>query len=319
MISIAIIDLVDVRTVVGKLDFDHLYTLVAIADMGSFGGAAARVHRTQSAVSTQMKRLEETVGESLFEKQGRRAVLTPAGQSLLQYARRLVRLQEEALSVFHETSAEREIRIGVCDDYLLRDLPPVLSCFGACFPRVPVHLVSHGSQHLIEQVKSDALDFAIVNVSDRDLRYEPLRYEVLHWVTSSAHDTHEERPLPLVLERNCAWGGWARNALDLAGIDYRIAYSALTTGGIAAIVDAGLAVGTMGRGTMTQSMRVLGEADGFPALPHTTIGLVRRSSRIPAAADSLIAVIRERFAGDAEAPCDDSLVCHTLPKVCCGM
>lgn len=278
-----------------KLDIDVLQTLVAIADTGGFGPAAKAVHRTQSAVSMQMKRLEESIDQPLFEKQGRRQVLTPAGQNLLLYARRIVNLRDEALATLKSPDVHGEIRLGVCDDYVMGLMPPILAGFAERHPNVHIRLDSKTSTQLIAATAQGELDFSLVNILREDAEHECLRREPLVWVTSSRHLAHERSPVPIAVESTCLWAKWAQQALDHAGIHYRIAYSTFSFSGTTAITDSGLAVAVMSQSSVPAGFRVLGERDGFPALPSTSIGLVQRSSTLTPAAQRLADTVREYF------------------------
>lgn len=284
-----------------NMDIELLRTLVAIAATGSFGTAAASVHRTQSAVSMQMKRLEDTVGQPLFEKQGRRAVLTAQGQNLLLYARRIVNLQEEALASFRSPEIHGEVRLGVCDDYVMRLMPPILARFAEQYPQVHIRLDSQSSAHLITATAQGDLDFSLVNVIKSDTEYEKLVTDPLVWVTSNKHLVHEQRPLPIAVESACLWGSWARQALDQHGVHYRIAYTTFSFAGISAIVDAGLAISVMSRNSVPDHLRILSDTNGLPELPLTTIGLVRKSATLSPAAQRLIDTVRQQFAAESMA------------------
>ncbi len=283
-----------------NLDIDLLRTLVAIAGTGSFATAASAVHRTQSAVSMQMKRLEEVVDQPLFEKQGRRAVLTAQGQNLLLYARRIVNLQDEALAAFRSPDIHGEVRLGVCDDYVMRLMPPILSGFAEQFPQVHIRLDSQSSPQLIAATAQGELDFSLVNIVKSDIEHEKLVSEPLVWVTSERHLTHEQRPLPIAIESACLWGAWAQQSLDHHGLHYRIAYTTFSFAGICAIVDAGLAVSVMSRNSVPSNLRIVGESEGLPELPMTNIGLVRRSATLSPAAQRLIDTVRQQFAAECQ-------------------
>src|SRR5579862_5633339 len=123
------------------IDVDQLRTFIAIVETGSFTRAAEVVHKTQSAVSMQMKRLEERVGRPIFERDGRSSKLTDHGERLLDYARRIVRLNLEALATFAEAELAGRVRLGVPDDYADRYLPEILARFSASNPRVEVTVV----------------------------------------------------------------------------------------------------------------------------------------------------------------------------------
>lgn len=276
-----------------NLDTELLQTLVAIVDSGSFKAAAKNVHRTQSAVSMQMKRLEDIVGQPLFEKHGRRSVLTLHGQNLLLYARRILSLQQEALAAFRSPEIQGEVRIGVCDDYVLSFMPAIFASFAKSFPNVFIRLDSQPSTKLIDSTKAGDLDFSLVNVLHGDTDYEILTSDPLVWVTSRNHATHEVSPLPLAIESNCLWGRWAQKVLNEENRLYRVGYSTFNIAGIVAIIEAGLAVSVMSRTSVPPQLRILQPADGFPELPHTQIGLVLSSGDMSPAAQCLANAVRQ--------------------------
>ena len=135
------------------LDLDQLQTFIAIADTGSFTRAAEEVFRTQSAVSMQMRRLEERIGKQLFEKDGRTNRLTEEGERLLAYARRMLRLNRETLAAFDEKRLEGSIRIGTPDDYADRFLPEIMGRFSRSNPRVELSVICEPTVNLVEHVR----------------------------------------------------------------------------------------------------------------------------------------------------------------------
>src|SRR5215204_7763170 len=144
------------------LDVDHLRTFLAIAETGSFTRAADLVHKTQSAVSMQMKRLEERVGRPIFARDGRASKLTEDGERLLDYARRIVKLNVEALAAFGDGELNGRVRLGVPDDYADRYLPEIMARFSRAYPRVELTVVCEPSTELVERVEANELDLAIV-------------------------------------------------------------------------------------------------------------------------------------------------------------
>lgn len=275
------------------LDTELLQTLLAIADTGSFAGAAQSVHRTQSAVSMQMKRLEELIGQPLFEKHGRRAVMTVHGENLLMYARRIIALQGEAIASFRNPAVQGEVRLGVCDDYVMSFMPPILASYARAHPQVHISLDSQTSDRLIKAATRGALDLVLVNVANPEIKFELLTSEPLVWVSSANHLTHETDMLPLAVENSCCfWGKWAQQALDKANVRYRLAYSTFNLGGLVAIVEAGLAVSIMTRASVPAHLRILGKQDGFPALPSSSIGLITNGKPLSPAAEQLAVSIR---------------------------
>jgi DNA-binding transcriptional LysR family regulator len=258
------------------LDIDQLRTFVAISDTGSFTRAADVVHKTQSAVSMQMKRLEERVGRPLFERDGRSSRLTEDGERLLDYARRIVRLNSEAIATFSDAELIGRVRLGLPDDYADRYLPEILARFSRSNPRAEVTVVCEPSPNLIGLIQAGEIDLAIITHVDRRGPSEIIRVEQLLWVTSARHAVHEEVPVPLALGRpTCDWRQSATEALDSKGRPYRVHYVSWNSTAVGAAVLAGLSVSVLPESAVRPGMRVLGPSDGYPALPSCKIGLIK--------------------------------------------
>ncbi len=186
------------------LDLDQLQTFIAIADTGSFTRAAEEVHRTQSAVSMQMRRLEERIGKPLFEKDGRMNKLTEEGDRLLSYARRMAHLNRETLAAFDDKRLEGTIRIGTPDDYADRFLPEIMARFARSNPRVELTVICEPTPGLVEHIRRGNLDIALVTHNDARGQSEVVRREPLLWVSSVNHATHEQEVLPMAFGRPIA-------------------------------------------------------------------------------------------------------------------
>src|SRR5215207_504137 len=270
------------------LDVDQLRTFVAIADAGSFTRAAEVVHKTQSAVSMQMKRLEERLGRPIFERDGRQSRLTEEGERLLDYARRIVRLNAECLASFNDQELTGRVRLGLPDDYADRYLPEILARFSRSNPRAEVTVVCEPTPNLVERIQHGDLDLAIITHVDRRGPSEIVRIEQLLWVTSSRHGVHEESPIPLAMGRpNCDWRHSATEALESADRTFRVAYVSYHSTAVGAAVLAGLAVSVLPESAVRPGMRILGPSDGFPALPSCKIGLIRNRREPNPLADAL--------------------------------
>lgn len=259
------------------LDLDQLRTFVAIAESGSFTRAAQIVHKTQSAVSMQMRRLEERLGRVLFARDGRQSKLTEDGERLLAYARRLVRLSQETVAAFDEREISGHVRLGTPDDYADRFLPEILARFARSNPLAEVTVVCAPTPMLVDLLRQNELDIAIVtHVRTQGRDDEVVRREPLLWVASSRHAVHDLDPLPLALGRpTCDWRRAAQDALEACGRPYRINYSSWNSTAVAAAVVAGLAVSVLPESALRPGMRVLGEAEGFPRLPFCEIAVMR--------------------------------------------
>jgi DNA-binding transcriptional LysR family regulator len=270
------------------LDVDQLKTFVAIADTGSFTRAADVVHKTQSAVSMQMKRLEERLGKPIFERDGRASRLTEDGERLLDYARRILRLNMDCLASFAEAELAGRVRLGVPDDYADRYLPEILARFSRSNPKVEVTVMCEPTPMLVDRVNSNDLDLAIITHVERHGPAEVIRKERLLWVSSVRHAVHEEVPVPLALGRpTCNWRRAATERLEAAGRHYRVLYSSWNSNAVGAAVLAGLAVAVLPESAVRQGMRVLGPSEGFPTLPSCKIALVRNRHEPSLLADAL--------------------------------
>jgi DNA-binding transcriptional LysR family regulator len=273
---------------VHMLDSDQLRTFVAIADTGSFTRAADVVHKTQSAVSMQIKRLEERIGRTLFERDGRAARLSEDGERLLSYARRIVRLNMECVAGFSDADLKGRVRLGVPDDYADRYLPEILARFARSNPRAEVTVTCEPSPMLIDRISTGDLDLAIVTHIETRSSGDVIRLEPLLWVTSAQHCVHEDDIVPLALGRpTCNWRLGAVEALERAGRSYRVLYASWNSTAVGAAVMAGLAISVLPESAVRPGMRVLGAADGFPALPPVRIALVRNKHDPSVLADGL--------------------------------
>jgi DNA-binding transcriptional LysR family regulator len=277
-----------------SIDTELLRSFVAIADNGGFTRAAEAVNRTQSAVSMQMKRLEDDVVQrALFERDGRQVRLTPEGQVLLGYARRILKLHGEVLNTLREPHMVGSVRIGTPDDYVMRFLPDILSRFAQAYPLVQVEVHCETSGQLLQR---QDLDLTIVTREPGKEIGQLLRQERFVWAEAQGFTPHEQNPMPLAMfNSGCFCRAWACNALDAAERPYRIAYTSPSLSAIFAVVGAGLAVTAQLRSLITPDMRILGEAEGLPTLPMTSIVLLRHPQRQSQVIDTLAEHIVEGF------------------------
>ena len=265
------------------LDADQLRSFVAIVEAGSFTRAAESVAKTQSSVSMQIKRLEERLGCALFERDGRQNRLTAEGERLLEHARRIVRLNEEAVALFAKDTLEGHVRLGTPDDYADRFLPEILARFSRANPRADMTVVCEPTFMLAERIRAHEIDLAIVTYScphlgpwEHEGRFDVFRREPLLWVASEKHFAHEESPLPLALGRpSCQWREAALDALAEAGRSFRLRYSSWNAAAVCAAVLAGLAVSVLPESALRPGMRVLDAEQGFPPLRPVEIAVLR--------------------------------------------
>ncbi|MBO9097365.1 MULTISPECIES: LysR substrate-binding domain-containing protein [unclassified Rhizobium] len=259
------------------LDIDQLQTFIAIVDTGSFTKAADRIFKTQSAVSMQMRRLEERVGKQLFIKDGRGNRLTAEGEKLLDYARRIIRLNNEAIAAFDDNRLEGTLRIGTPDDYADRYMPEIIGRFAKTHPNVELYIVCEPSVDLAEKMARGELDIALVTHNPRERVSDVVRTEPLCWVSSANHPLRDDAPVPLALgRRDCPWRQVSCSSLDAVGREYQVLFTSWSCTVIASAVLAGLAVSVMPESALRNGMKVLSHADGFPALPPVQIGIMKR-------------------------------------------
>ena len=258
------------------LDLDVLRTLVLAVDLGGFARAAHRVGRTQSAVSLQMRRLEDSAGQALFTRAGRSFALTTAGEQMLGYARRLLAINDEAVAAVRGTRLACPVRLGVLADFAETWLPPVLAGFARAHPTARLEVQVDRRVAVLEALDRGRLDLALVFDAERP-RGVALRDLAMTWIASRTW-----RPggvLPLVLfETPCVFRTAALAALDRAGIPWHVAFTSQSLAGIWAAVDAGLGVTVRTPIGVPRGLRVIdpraAKPAGLPALPSTTLWLL---------------------------------------------
>lgn len=285
------------------LDPDLLRAFVFIAEEGSFTRAAARVGRTQSAVSMQVQRLEATLGHRLLSRgKGGAVQLTPHGQFLLSRAREMLALNDQIWTSFRAPSVQGTVRLGTPDDYALRYVPQVLRRFAESHPSVTVDVLCLPSHLLVERLRQGELDLTLCSEG-----HEPPGWPVvsvwngpLSWVTSAAYSPHRQDPLPVALATgdHCTWSLAAQRALERAGRPYRLAYSAGTLMGTLTPVMAGLAVTVSPVTWLPEGLRVARPEDGLPPLPDFGILLLRGAEARQPVTDVLAQYITDTFRSD---------------------
>jgi len=280
------------------LDIDVLRSFVTIVESGSFTRAARRLFRTPSALSMQIKRLEETLGEPLLIREARRVTPTPEGELLLGFSRRLIRLNEEAVARFLAPSLEGTVRVGTPDDVGTRILPNALARLARSHPAVQVEVVTGRSADLLARQGSDAMDLVLVTVGELDTPPDPgeiVHSEPLVWVGLEGGVAGQRTPLPLAVARHgCAWRAMALAALDRAGIAYRVAYMSEHCAGQEAVLTADLAVAPFPASLVHRPLQELDADAGFPTLGEYQIALVRRPGSA-ASSEVLAGHIRDAF------------------------
>jgi DNA-binding transcriptional LysR family regulator len=269
------------------IDFEPglLRTFVAVIETGSLTGAGRRVGRTQPAVTHQLNRLEQAIKRPLFGPDRRNLVLTADGEMLLQYARAMLRLHEEARDHFSSPPLEGRVILGTPDLYAAYLLPDILSRFSRSYPGVELELRCRRSVYLEAALREGELDLALVTRQPEGMEGQLVRREPLVWVTGFGSQPEAEEIVPLaLLPEGSVYRERALEALDSAQRRWRIVSVCDSIAGMLAAVLAGLAVAVFPRCALQPTVRRLGQRDGFPPLPQLDLLLLRRQPQISSAA-----------------------------------
>lgn len=263
----------------GDLDLDLLRSFAMVAETRHFTRAAERLNRAQSAVSMQIKRLEELVGAPLLERSKRRVRLTPEGEVFRQYAGRMLRLNDETLALFGGRGVQGRVRLAATDTSMCF-VPPILSRFAQLYPLVELELRVERSWTALDALEADEVDLALVTQTCGRAAGEIVAREPLVWAVAQGSAADGVDPLPLALfGPGCIYRDIAVKALEDAGRRYRHAYNSASRDGLNAAVTAGLAVTILPQRMADGSLRALGADQGFPPLPEIEISLHRGTAR----------------------------------------
>ena len=274
------------------LDLDVLRTFVAIAETGSFTAAANAVFRTPSAVSMQIKKLEDILGRAVFSRDARSVTLTGDGEVLLGYARRLLAINREAVSKFIIPDIAGVVRLGSPDDFGEQVLPHVLRRFAHTHPSIAVDVVIDQSSNLRRRMDDRSLDICIVSNSNGAANSaEALLTEPIVWAGVKGGCAHLREPLPVsVWEEGCAWRQKAIEGLGRDGRNYRVAYMSAHAAGQRAAILADLAIAPLPKSFITGDMVELGPKDGLPTIGEYTLAMLvgaEPSAPVKACADHI--------------------------------
>jgi DNA-binding transcriptional LysR family regulator len=280
-------------------DLDCLLSFVVGVDMGSFAKAANRLGRSTSAVSAQLKKLEQQAGKPLLRKAGRGLCLTDAGETLLSYARRLLDLNDEAALSVRDAGLEGWVRLGMQEDFGEALLPQILGSFARAHPQVRIDARIARNTQLLEGIASNQLDLALAWV-DCHAATDALKLgEVpMRWLGPAKHPVpwSASEPLPLMaFEPPCLFRSAATAALDKTGIPWRSGFTSPSLGGIWAAVGAGLGLTVRTAIGIPDTVRILDEAAlGLPALPRLSIVLHRSNAVASDALKRLTEILEDR-------------------------
>lgn len=279
-----------------QLESDLLRTFVAVADTGNFTKAAEQVGRTQSAVSMQIKKLEDVLGETLFERGSRGVMLTRHGDHLLGNARRVVSLLDETAASMRVPQLSGKVRIGGPEEYGHSVLPKALGAFDKLHPRVEITVQYGRSAANLTALERGELDIAVVYEQGSNTRSEVLMTDPTVWVTSEIHPIHEIEPLPVAMYSVPGWcSDGSMAALENMHMPYRIAYWSDTSSGLVAAVTSGLAIAPLSRTTIPPGCRELTAEEGYPTIDFSNVVLKLGRRRNDRVVEGMADAIREAF------------------------
>lgn len=266
------------------IDTALLKTFIAVADSGSFTHAAEMVGRTQSAISLQIKKLEEIIGKTLLERTNKKIIITQAGHTVLIYARRLLLISQELKSQLDEPEVEGLVRLGTPEDFATHYLPAALARFAHTHPRTELSVACDLTLNL--QAAFNKHKFDVVLLKREPKAKEPgvrVWREPLVWV-SGPEVAEAQRVLPLVLSPEpCVYRHRAITSLEKAHRAWRVTYTSPSLAGVIAAVKAGLGVTVLPKAMVPADLRILTHGPKLPRLPDTEIALLIRAGATKAA------------------------------------
>ncbi|HEY0291639.1 MAG TPA: LysR substrate-binding domain-containing protein [Hansschlegelia sp.] len=272
------------------LEIVLLRTFVLLIELRSVTRVARKLHRTQPAVSLQIRRLEEAAGQPLFESDLRRLRLTPQGETLLPYARAVLRMHDEAQLRLASEEIEGRVTLGCPDLYAAFLLPETLASFRKAYPRVEVSVRCALSRQIAADMDEGLVDVAIATrmpgVGPRTGDAVRLKSEKLVWLGAENGEAHRRAPVPLaMLPEGNLYRDLALMALNEAGVSWRIAFVSESIAGLQAMALADAAVIVLSASVHATGLVRLGQESGLPPLPNIDIMLWRRLNGLSQAAE----------------------------------
>ena len=288
-----------------QLDVESLRALLAVLDHGGMTRAAGQLHLTQSAVSWKVKRLEERVGRPLLIREGHAIRPTRDGRALIDDARRLVDIHDRAVARLRSSELTGTVKVGSNEEVDAERMASLLGRFRLAHPQASIEFIIDHTEHLAKKIDAGEIDVAVIQVDDHDLRRDDvvLWTDVLRWV-SSCEATYDEGVVPLVtFGEHCFYRSLSEPLLIAHGIDFTIAFSAASTGGVRAAVEAGLGVGVLSSRHLGGDVVEWKRGRAVPPLPR--IHQIARTvpGERPAVAAALIDAIADELR-EPSAPAD---------------
>ena len=278
-----------------NLDLTALRAFVAVADMGGVTRAATMLNLTQSAVSMQLKRLEESLGLPLLDRSGRTIALTASGERLLGYARRMLKLNDDIFGEMTDDGFEGVLTLGVPHDIVYPAIPRVLKSFAADFPRMRVQLLSSWTLRLKELFDEGRCDMILTTEDHLDPGGETLIQKRMLWYGAPDGTAWQKRPLPLASEPHCQFRKSMHKALDAAGIPWEMAVDSDSTRTVEATVAADFAIIAQIEGSVSPQLEEVHHGGALPQVGMKLINLYVSNVGSDPVRDSLADLVRGAY------------------------
>jgi len=272
------------------LSIDHLRSFVTIAETGSYTKAAELLFRTQPALSHQINKLEDQLGSKILDRSGRDMKLTESGIVLLEYARRILNLNEEALDRLSIVQTAGSIQVGVLEEVANGPLVDLLTRFGRMCTNIQIELHVSTSWQLARMIREKTIELAVANEAYTDEVVTPLWSEEYVWAVHESYEIPDSGPLPLLMDPAgslCAAREEAVETLRTADRAWKTVFSSVSVAAISAAIRARLGIGMIARSSLTNDMRTVGPEEGLPELSPSRIGLYRSAGARSDAANML--------------------------------
>lgn len=251
-----------------NLDMDCLRTFITINNLGSFADAADHLHRTAPAISLQIKRLEDQLGTKIFQKSGRKMILSTAGENLLHKAQKILDINDEIVLRLSIKPLKGKIALGVIQDYADTFLPLILNKFKSTHPDVHITVIVDSTKNLTTQIKKGTLDLAIAIDDKSNLKKEKIKQEKMVWLSKPSLEINPKLPLPLVLlEAPCTFREKAIEALNNQERSWEIVFTSPSLSGLYAAIDAGLGITARTKLSCNEEIEQSIKALKLPKLP----------------------------------------------------
>ena len=279
-----------------SLDSDLLRTFVAVADAGSVTDGAARIYRSQSATSLQIKRLEAILGQPVFERHGRGVILSETGRRLLPVAQEVTARLDAVQRDISQNAVSGKLRLGVPDDHGRAKLAGIIAAFTRHHPKVELEVTCALSTGFPDALDRGLLDLAIYEVERPSQHEEVLFEDPTCWMSSAHRDFSDDEILPVALfDHACWWRDAAIASLEARGKPYRIAYSSQSVSGVIAAVEAGIAIGLLGRSSLHSGLSVVGKNLSFGNTPASKLVMGAGGTQNAGPQDAMKEAIRAAF------------------------